>query len=351
MSDERAGPRVAAVIEGVALQNASGALEVDGHPTGVIYLDHGQISYAGSQWSPDLVARLHGTLPPSAGLHEVLAAGDGPDGSLGRLLLERELIALGDLQAMLQSVILDALIVLTVPLTIDASVSGMRLVSGRRHWAADFTRLNVTSVRAEATARAQRIAGYALTQTARLQLRDLTSGSAVLTSEQWALAGQMNGEFSVRDLAWAGGFSLYETLGYVGDLVEAGLCEPCPSGESTALVRGGASASASIAVTELSAGRMTGKRASTRPRSAQPVAPGAGVRQMMPRRAPGETVAAAMLDAAQNPDFVGHLDIDTVLPAEAWAQATPSEPAGDDGLTQVPVESLRRVLDGLRKLS
>ena len=58
MSDDRAGSRVAAVLEGLALQNASGELEIDGSPGGAIYLDRGEITFARSAWSPDLATRL-----------------------------------------------------------------------------------------------------------------------------------------------------------------------------------------------------------------------------------------------------------------------------------------------------
>ena len=143
MSDDRAGSRVAAVLEGLALQNASGELEIDGSPGGAIYLDRGEITFARSAWSPDLATRLHGALGPVAGLKDLLAAEDRPAGDLGGQLVRRGYLTAAELESIVRSVVLDAIIVLTVPLSADAAISGIRLVSGVSHWAGSFGRLNV----------------------------------------------------------------------------------------------------------------------------------------------------------------------------------------------------------------
>jgi hypothetical protein len=339
------------VLEGVALQNASGALEVEGHPGGVIYLSQGQITYAQSEWSPDLVARLRGVIPSASGLQDIPANSDESAGNLGEVLLDRGLITPEELRALLHSVILDALIVLTVPLTADASVAGVRLVAGRGHWASAFSRLNVRMLRAEAVARSHRVTGRPLDQTARLELRDLASGPAVLTSEQWALAGQINGTISARELAWAGGRSLVETLGYVGDLVEAGLCAPCLPGEC-ALGSRSQARSASPAVSELSAGRSGGKRSASRPRTPQPATgPVAGVRQIMPRRKPGDLATSAVVHAAPVAEPTETSEPDRAPSADSYDTSSRPPGTGDNEFSPVPVESLRRVLEGLRRLS
>jgi hypothetical protein len=44
----RPAPRVTTVLESLGAQRASGVLEIDGAPAGVIYLDQGQVTYAQS---------------------------------------------------------------------------------------------------------------------------------------------------------------------------------------------------------------------------------------------------------------------------------------------------------------
>src|SRR5580704_3360653 len=157
MSDDRAGPRVGAVLEGLALQNASGELEIDGSPGGAIYLDRGEITFARSAWSPDLGTRLNGALGPVTGLRDLLAAEDRPAGDLGGQLVRRGYLSAAELESIVRSVVLDAIIVLTVPLSADAAISGIRLVPGVSHWAGAFGRLNVAAIRAEAVRRAGRM--------------------------------------------------------------------------------------------------------------------------------------------------------------------------------------------------
>jgi hypothetical protein len=326
MSDDRAGPRVAAVLDGVALQNACGALEVQGDPGGVIYLDKGTITYAQSDWTPDLAARLLGTVRPAAGLRELVASDHQPSGNLGALLIEHGHVTADELTKVLHSVIVDAIIALTVPLADEAFVAGLRLVSGRKHWAADFTRFAIGAVRAEAVSRAERMAACPVPRRAPVELCDLAGGSVVLTGEQWAIASEMTGTFSAKDLARAAGFSMYETVSYVDDLVEAGLCTPCQPGESASgqrpatassvpaaasSVRAAAS-SVPAAVSELPVGPPSRRDAGSSPAAlptagsspaALPTAGSSTGAQPMPRRKPGE--AAAALAAAARAQAVG----------------------------------------------
>ena len=338
MSDDRAGSRVAAVLEGLALQNASGELEIDGSPGGAIYLDRGEITFARSAWSPDLATRLHGALGPVAGLKDLLAAEDRPAGDLGGQLVRRGYLTAAELQSIVRSVVLDAIIVLTVPLSADAAISGIRLVPGVSHWARSFGRLNAAAIRAEAVRRGGQLSGLDLGRGARLQLRDLATGSAVLTSKQWQLACMMDGAATTRDLAWDNGLALYETAECVTALVSAGLCAevsapaPAPVPEQRA-----AKGSQPKVVSSLAPGQITARGVTTRTRlpkasSSGSSGPGSGVRQAMPR---GRPVAAdAGADAAADGGADGTRDV-----------------AGEPDFSSVSIESLRRVLDGLRRLS
>jgi hypothetical protein len=330
MSDERAGPRVAAVLEGLALQSASGALEIEGSPGGVIYLDRGDVTFASSAWCPDLATRLNAVLRPASGVRDLLASADQPDSDLGAELVQGGHISAEDLQAILRSVVLDAVMALTVPMPDESTVDGIRLMAGVSHWAASFCRLNAASVRAEAVRRAARTAAPDLARTARLELRDLTEGSAVLSREHWALACMMDGTLSARDLAWESGLALYEAAECVGELVAAGLCAPRAS-EAAVPERIGAKPRT---VSGQGSGRVTARGVTTRARI--PKAESAsGVREM-PRRRPGSAPAASASAASAS--------------AASAAEPGPDQ-AGDPDFTPVSVDSLRRVLDALRRLN
>jgi hypothetical protein len=192
------------------------------------------------------------------------------------------------LAATLESVVVDAVLVLTVPLTDESSVADIRLQAPRAHWAAAFHQVKVDTARAAAIAQAERLAGYDVPRTASLELRDLDGGSAVLTQAQWAVASKINGALNAWDLAWQCGLSLSDTFEAVGALAQSGLCAPCP-------------------VTELAADDDD---------------------WILPHRrqvrVPTQVTARAAADAG-------------LPPAEARA-------------AQPPLESLRRVLDGLRRL-
>jgi hypothetical protein len=353
MSDDRAGPRVAAVLEGIALQNACGALEVEGDPAGVIYLDHGQITYAQSDWSPDLAARLLGTLRSAAALRELVAEGDQPTGSLGALLIEHGHVSADELTAVLHSVIVDAIIALTVPLEAEASVAGMRLVSGCAHWAGGFTRLPISAVRAEAMSRAERMATCPVPRSAPLELCDLAGGSAVLTREQWALACDMTGTFSAKDLAWAAGLSMYQTVGCVGDLVEAGLCAPCPREESAPDLPASPAFDPGT-VRKLPPGWEQGQEAPSQPDGGEAAEGSSPAARAMPRRKPGEFAAVAQAAAAALAGDQASCRVVTGGAGATGEASGPGDPAPlliESEFTPVPVDSLRRVLEGLRKLS
>jgi hypothetical protein len=295
------------VLEGLALRHASGVLEIDGNPGGAIYLDQGHITFARASWTPGLLARLRGMLRPSGELRDLLLGEDQPDRDLGALLVERHCIARDELQAILRSVVVDAVIVLTVPLAEEVSVAGIRFEPSQAHWARSFSRLRVDSVRAEAVTRAERMARCDLAYDARLELRDIDDASAVVTREQWVIACEIDGTSSVKELARTCGLALYETIESLGDLVRAGLCVPCLV-EDPPLPPGGP--------------------------GSEPVAfwP-AEVSQILPRRQPGASAFRS-----------GPGSGDDALPGVA------AEP-GEAPATQPPADPLRRVLDGLRRIN
>jgi hypothetical protein len=283
------------VLEGLALQSASGALEIDGSPSGTIYLERGHITFARTSWSPDLGTRLASMLAPVTELRDLLESADQPDGDLGEILVGRGFVTRDELAATLESVVVDAVLVLTVPLTDESSVADIRLESPRPHWAASFHQVRVEAARAQALSTATRLARFDVPRTAGLELRDVSGGRVVLTQAQWAVASKINGTLNAWDLAWQCGLSLADTFEAVGALAQAGLCAPSP-------------------VTEPAADDDDWILPHRRQAS------GTG-------RSPASAAASA-----------------------AAERGTQVSEAGEVRAAQPPLESLRRVLDGLRRL-
>jgi hypothetical protein len=333
--DGRPGPQVTAVLESLARQRASGVLEIDGNPAGAIYLDRGQIAYAQASWAPDLAARFCASQRPPADVRALLLGGDpdgrGPAGGepgdrdLGTVLLS--CVSRTELQALLRSVIVDAVLALTVPLSGDAAVSGIRFEAPRSHWASAFARLPLDSVREEAVGRAARLARYPVSRTSTVSLRDLDRDAMVLTREQWAIASRIGRTSTVRDLAWRSGLALCDTIECVARLVRAGVCTLGPAAAAVS----SAPASAPSTAPASAAGGAE--------RESDPVMlPAPGAPEPLPRRRPGTHLASELRAARE------------ALQAELGAgvpRATPPIPAS---YTPPPPDVLHRLLDGLRNL-
>jgi hypothetical protein len=217
---------VAAVLESLCRKGASGVLEVEGNPAGAIYLDQGQITFARSSWAPDLTARLCGALRPPPELRNFLRGSDQADRNSGALLVRRGYMSENDLRSILRSAVIDALIVLTMPLVGGSSVLDIRFEAPSGHWAAEFLRLSLESVQPDVSRRAAQMTQAGIAHTAPIALRDLDRPSAMLTRSQWAIASRVDGTLSPRDLARQSGLSLYETIISLGALIRRGLCAP-----------------------------------------------------------------------------------------------------------------------------
>ena len=169
---------MAAVLESLCRKGASGVLEVEGNPAGAIYLDQGQITFARSSWVPDLTARLCGALRPSPELRTFLRGSDQSDRNSGALLVRRGYMSENDLRSILRSAVIDALIVLTMPLSGGSSVLDIRFEAPSAHWAAAFLCLSLESVQPDVSRRAAQMARAGVAHTAPIALRDLDRPSA-----------------------------------------------------------------------------------------------------------------------------------------------------------------------------
>lgn len=150
------------------------------------------------------------------------------------MLVQRNYLSRGDLQAILRSVVVDAALVLMLPADRDAFISDIRFAAlgtpgANQHWAGAFSSLCVDFVLAEVLKKAERMARFNVARTTPVRLRDLGTASAVLSREQWAVACAIDGARSVQDLAWTCGLALYEAIECVGRLIQAGVCVPEPA--------------------------------------------------------------------------------------------------------------------------
>jgi hypothetical protein len=227
--EELGGPQVMTALDDLVTREASGVLEVTGSPSGSVYLDGGRIAFARASWVPGLAARLRAISPALAGLGEMSPGSDADDAdeaALAGLAVQRGYLTATGLHELIRSIVVDAFLVLTIPLATDSPVAAIRFTSTRTYWTEMFPRLGVDRVREEAFSRAERLAEHGLAPTTAVALCDLRAPSAVLTREQWAVACLIGAHASALDLAARRGAALIDTLECLGSLTTAGLCAP-----------------------------------------------------------------------------------------------------------------------------
>jgi hypothetical protein len=223
--EELTRPRVMAVVDDLGTQGASGVLEVKGDPSGAIYLDGGRIAFAGASWVPGLIPRLSGRCP-SPGRRPRPAERAAEDAAVAAAAVQQGYLTAAGLHQLIRSIVVDAFLVLAVPLAVNSPVAAIRFTSTGPHWTDVFPRLDIDSVRREAVGRAEAIARCGLAPTTAVALRELRRPSAVLTREQWAVASQILGSPSARDLALRHGTALADMTECLGSLTRAGVCSP-----------------------------------------------------------------------------------------------------------------------------
>jgi hypothetical protein len=319
--------------------------QIEGSPAGTIYFDRGRITFARASWAPDLSARLLGVMRPSPESRELLTGGDHPDRDIGTILIQRNYLSRAELQQILRSVIMDAIIALTTPSDEDAFISDVRFTAPVAHWASHFSSLDFAAVQAEAARRAGRMARHGLSRTTPVQLHDLARPAAVLSRQQWAVACTIDGAWSAQDLAWQCGLALYEAIEDVGTLVEAGLCVPCPAEAPAPPPPGPLARWFGTVTTDPSPPPPTGFAA---PRVPEPQPEPASA--ILP--APVPPVPAQPAPAVPLPRRTQRTRAVTPPPAlVAEGGAAAAELPASADFTPPPAELLRRVLDGLRRNS
>jgi hypothetical protein len=218
-------PAVMAAIEDLAEGAESGILEVEGDPSGRIYLEGGEIAYAQASWVPGLAVRLR-AIAPSLDDGAFAPSQEADDVATARLMVRHGYLSESGLQELIESVVVDAFLVLTIPLTADSPVRGLHFEPALTGLPALFPPLTLGLVRGEAIRRAEGMAEYGLAPTTAVAPRDLAASATVLTREQWAVACQIGDRVSARELAMRRGASLSEMVHCLGSLVSVGLCAP-----------------------------------------------------------------------------------------------------------------------------
>lgn len=235
MQEELGRAQVMTALRDLVAREASGVLDVTGSPSGAIYLDGGRIAFARASWVPGLAARLRAISPALAGLGEAPAgreADDADDAAVAGLAVQRGYLTAAALHELIRSIVVDAFLVLTIPLATDSPVAAIRFTSTRTYWTEVFPRLGIDVVREEAFRRAERLAEHGLAPTTAVALCDLRAPAAVLTREQWAVACRIGAHASALDVAARRGTALIDTLDCLGSLTRAGLCAPVPRGHA-----------------------------------------------------------------------------------------------------------------------
>lgn len=221
-------PRVLAALEDLSAQGASGVFEVVGNPSGAIYLDGGRITFARASWAPGLAPRLRAACP-ALPMPPGSPGSPGPepdDIALAGLAVQHGCLGHAALAELLRSIVVDAFLVLTVPLAADSPVAAIRFASTSTYWNETFPRLGLGDVRGEALRLARRMAEYGLSPTTDVALRDLATPVAVLTRQQWSVASRIADQASARELAMRCGGALSDTVECLGTLIRVGVCAP-----------------------------------------------------------------------------------------------------------------------------
>jgi hypothetical protein len=224
--EELVRPQVMTAVEDLMAREASGVLEITGNPSGAFYMDGGRIVFARASWVPGLAARLRAILPAPPGPGDLPPGQDADDASLAGFAVQRGYLTPAGLHELIRSVVVDAFLVLTIPLVMDTPVPAMRFTATRTYWTELFPRLGIDHVRGKALRMAERMAEHGLGPTTAVVRCDLRAPAAVLTREQWAVACQLGEPATALDLAARRGAALADTLECLCGLTRAGLCTP-----------------------------------------------------------------------------------------------------------------------------
>jgi len=217
-----ANSKLADALREHAVARFSGVLRVDGLPGGIIYLSEGRIAACETPGAPSLeVILLRSRRVPEADWNAAFSAAAMSERALTDVLVERELLGAGELEALLRTALADA---------IFAVVNG-RVDGWAEAPAADCPLPLDPPARpgwllSEATRRGQVLAAFsgpALTAQDRAAGAPGTVRGRVVGQGQDEILALADGRRTARDLAFALGRGLYETLFQLSRMRAAGV--------------------------------------------------------------------------------------------------------------------------------
>ncbi len=223
-ADQIVGDQIVGKLTELGHRGASAAVEISGQPGGIVYLSNGRLAFAESPAVPDLGTRLVRSRRLAPDVWDQIARDSRPDGAVGAALVGRAHVTPAELQRLLQSIALDALLALTTPFAGECCARGIWFAPQRSHWAETVLAMDVESVGQYIAHMTQRLAWYDVTPRWCPQWSAPAPPGALVNSGQRTVAGLIDGRTTVSELAWRGGLSLHETMESVGRLVQAGLC-------------------------------------------------------------------------------------------------------------------------------
>ena len=220
---QHAPGEIAGQLAALARSGTSGVLKITGHPGGVIYLADGYIVFAESRIVPDIGSRLvnSGQLPERH-WSDLLEASESA-GCEACLLLRRGLITAAEMKELLLSATLDALLAMAVQ-TGSGPLAGISFVLQPPHCAGSVLRLDTGSAWAYAVRVGERLARHEIRYQARPRLCHPGQPWPAASPGEMAVASQIDGRATVRDLAWRNGLALHDTVEWIARLIEQGRC-------------------------------------------------------------------------------------------------------------------------------
>ena len=122
-ADQIVGDQIVGKLTELGHRGASAAVEISGQPGGIVYLSNGRLAFAESPAVPDLGTRLVRSRRLAPDVWDQIARDSRPDGAVGAALVGRAHVTPAELQRLLQSIALDALLALTTPFAGECCVT------------------------------------------------------------------------------------------------------------------------------------------------------------------------------------------------------------------------------------
>jgi hypothetical protein len=139
-------------------------------------------------------------------------------------LLSRGLIDRAEWQTLIRAAALDALVALAIQLAVDRAAVRLSFTDERAPCASCAVPMDAGSAWAYAEREAGRLTGHAVVPDARPRLAGRGGDQLAAGWSAMPVPGQMDGQATVRELAWRNGLALYGVMDWVARLIQHGAC-------------------------------------------------------------------------------------------------------------------------------